>query len=61
MTVVETAEEVVYLHECTDYRARQIRAGAINAGLVRKGSTLAQAIGGRLRWALKMELAKLPA
>ena len=56
--VVETEGEVVFLHECTDYRARQIRAGAINAGLVRKGSTLAQALGGRLRHALKMRTAK---
>ena len=55
--VVETEGEVVFLHECTDYRARQIRAGAINAGLVRKGSTLAQALGGRLRHALKMRTA----
>ena len=55
MTLVESKQEVVFLHECTDYRARQIRAGAVNAGLVRKGSTLAQAIGGRLRWALKIK------
>ena len=50
VTHLET-EEVVILHECTAYRARRIRSGAINAGHVRKGATLAEAIHGRLRWA----------
>ena len=58
MTLQESAEEVVYLHECTATEGRRIRAEAIKAGLARRGATLAEALHGRLRWALKMKLAK---
>ena len=55
VTVTDAPEEMVLLCECTDYRARKIRAGAVNAGLVPSGATLIESIRGRIRWALKMK------
>ena len=46
--VVETEEEVVFLHECTDYRARQIRAGAFDDQADTLRTAVAQSVRAKL-------------